>query len=254
MYRVVSSVTEYKKFVPWCVDSHVLLSQPRYMEAELSVGFQLFSERYLSRVTLEPGTRVIARARDTQLFSHLTNEWHFSPGPTTASTWLTFSVDFQFRSVLYSQAASVFFDEVVAKMVGAFEKRCAAVWEAERAQRNAAAVAPARASDGSEGVGGGLVDGREAARAASVASPAGEGWRPTAAAETRRGAPSSSTAHAQATAGMLSPSVPRPLARAGAGAGAGGPPASLRDALVGVRGSPDKKRPPPPPPPSTIIW
>ncbi len=219
VYRVVSSVTEYKKFVPWCVDSHVILSQPRYIEAELSVGFQLFSERYLSRVTLEPGTCVIARARDTQLFSHLTNEWHFSPGPTTASTWLTFSVDFQFRSVLYSQAASVFLDEVVLKMVGAFEKRCATVWEAERAQRNAAEGAAAHACGGSEGV-------------------------------------ARSQVHAQAAAGALMPAVPRTLVGAGAGPGPGGPraPTSLRvGSLVGVR-SPDKKRPPPPPPPSTIIW
>jgi ribosome-associated toxin RatA of RatAB toxin-antitoxin module len=29
------------------------------MEAELSVGFQFFSEKYLSRVTLEPERRVL---------------------------------------------------------------------------------------------------------------------------------------------------------------------------------------------------
>jgi ribosome-associated toxin RatA of RatAB toxin-antitoxin module len=32
------------------------------MEAELSVGFQFFSEKYLSKVTLEPERRVLVRS------------------------------------------------------------------------------------------------------------------------------------------------------------------------------------------------
>jgi Polyketide cyclase / dehydrase and lipid transport len=62
VYAVVSNVAEYKEFVPWCIDSRVLKHEPpRYMEAELSVGFQFFSERYISRVTMEPETKVSVR-------------------------------------------------------------------------------------------------------------------------------------------------------------------------------------------------
>jgi hypothetical protein len=93
-------------------------------------------------------------AQNTQLFHHLINEWSFAPGPTrelrvpagaraaaglppgtplpatvTLETcWLTMSVDFQFRSGLYAHAANMFMDEVVNKMVGAFEARCADTW------------------------------------------------------------------------------------------------------------------------------
>lgn len=62
VYSVVSNVAEYKEFVPWCIDSRVIKhDSPRYMEAELSVGFQFFSERYISRVTMEPESRVEVR-------------------------------------------------------------------------------------------------------------------------------------------------------------------------------------------------
>ena len=94
------------------------------MEAELGVGFQLFSERYVSRVTLDPVRSVTAVASETMLFSHLVNIWRFETGPEPGSTWLDFGVEFQFRSHLYAAASQLFFEEVVVNMVSAFEKRC----------------------------------------------------------------------------------------------------------------------------------
>ena len=63
VYRVVSSVEHYHHFVPWCVSSTVLRRDvdARYLEAELAVGFQLFVERYISRVTMEEGRSVRVR-------------------------------------------------------------------------------------------------------------------------------------------------------------------------------------------------
>ena len=39
--------------------------------------------------------------------------WEFAPGPTPTSCWLSFSVDFAFKSPLYGQLATVFFKEVL---------------------------------------------------------------------------------------------------------------------------------------------
>lgn len=111
--------------MPWCVSSRIISQEPdgKRMEAELAVGFQMFVERYVSVVTLEPGRRVEAVARDTQLFSTLVNEWRLEPGPQPGTCWLDFRVDFSFRSPLYTGAADMFFDEVVRRMVAAFESR-----------------------------------------------------------------------------------------------------------------------------------
>ncbi len=58
---------------------------------------------YISKVTLHPHTLVTSRVGDSTLFDHLSNRWVFMPGPTPLSTWLTFEVDFAFKSPLYRQ-------------------------------------------------------------------------------------------------------------------------------------------------------
>ncbi len=62
------------------------------------------------------------------LFDHLDCSWSLTQGPTQDSTWLTFKVDFSFRSQLYGHVADLFFNEVVQRMMGAFEKRCQALY------------------------------------------------------------------------------------------------------------------------------
>ena len=126
MYDVVASVEHYKDFVPWCQKSTVVLknTDATYLEAELEVGFQIFVEKYLSKVTLQPPTMVSSHVGESTLFSHLDSSWKFQPGPTPQSVWMTFHVDFAFKSPLYRHVASLFFEEVVEKMMGAFEGRC----------------------------------------------------------------------------------------------------------------------------------
>ena len=53
LYTVVSGIEHYKDFVPWCVRSEVL-DRPSadYLEAELEVGFKLFTERQVCICTL----------------------------------------------------------------------------------------------------------------------------------------------------------------------------------------------------------
>lgn len=56
LYNVVSNVEDYHQFIPFCVHSHVYTNKPvgngvNVMEAELGVGFKLFEEKYMSKVT-----------------------------------------------------------------------------------------------------------------------------------------------------------------------------------------------------------
>ncbi|EIE24269.1 hypothetical protein COCSUDRAFT_28720 [Coccomyxa subellipsoidea C-169] len=125
LYDVVAAVEHYKEFVPWCQRSEIIQERPPdFVEAELEVGFKLFVERYTSQVHLHRPGKVVSHVYDSTLFDHLDSTWEFKPGPTPGSTWLFFSVDFAFKSPLYRHIASVFFDEVVKHMMGAFEGRC----------------------------------------------------------------------------------------------------------------------------------
>lgn len=148
LYSVVSDVGRYKDFVPWCVGSRVLRQHSRSCEAELTVGFKMITESYTSRVTMVPGRHVRAVASDTSMFRHLVNEWEFEDGPHPNSCWVNFFVEFQFRNSLYSSVSGMFMDEVVHRMVRAFESRAQRLAREEAAPAAAAALGASPGSDG----------------------------------------------------------------------------------------------------------
>ncbi|ORX93094.1 cyclase/dehydrase [Basidiobolus meristosporus CBS 931.73] len=142
LYEVVSNVDDYKKFLPWCSDSRVLVSRPpsaplggrKVMQAELVVGFQAFNERYTSEVTCDNPTQVRAVASNSLLFNHLENRWRFTPIPNPHQVpgsppkqplcQVDFYVNFEFSSPIHAQISNLFFDQVSSLMIKAFVDRC----------------------------------------------------------------------------------------------------------------------------------
>ncbi|KAH6591165.1 hypothetical protein BASA61_005065 [Batrachochytrium salamandrivorans] len=157
MCALVADIDKYHCFVPWCTASHILHPRPpskpllksplqdltnsTTLTAELHVGFQTFSESYISTVTCMHPVSVKAVASDSAIFKTLINEWNFSPIPAThalpptkhnstdaQSCVIDFYVGFEFRHAVYAQASSLFIDQVSKMMVTAFADRAREVY------------------------------------------------------------------------------------------------------------------------------
>ncbi|KAF4574652.1 COQ10 family protein [Pleurotus pulmonarius] len=152
LYEVVADVESYPLFVPFCTESRILRTsqsdrtKPTAMDAELSVGFLVYQESYVSKVTCKPYELVQADASSSSpLFKTLTTMWRFQPVPSpssslnasppkettdehTSPTLVTLDLTYAFASPLHASISAAFFGQVSKLMVRAFEERCLAVY------------------------------------------------------------------------------------------------------------------------------
>ncbi|XP_060748194.1 coenzyme Q-binding protein COQ10 homolog, mitochondrial [Tachysurus vachellii] len=130
IYSIVANVDNYHQFVPWCKRSKVIKQHNGNVQAQLEIGFPPLIERYVSEVTVVPNHQVRAVCTEGTLFSHLETVWWFTPasGNREDSCNVEFYVTFEFKSLLHSHLATLFFDEVVKQMVKAFELRAAKLY------------------------------------------------------------------------------------------------------------------------------
>ncbi|XP_021738532.1 coenzyme Q-binding protein COQ10 homolog, mitochondrial-like [Chenopodium quinoa] len=129
LFAVVAAVDMYEGFLPWCQRSEIIRHHPDgSFDAELEIGFKFLVESYVSHVVLDKPKYIKTTASESNLFEHLINIWEFRPGPTPGTCNVYFLVDFKFRSPLYRQVASMFFREVVSRLVSSFTDRCRLIY------------------------------------------------------------------------------------------------------------------------------
>ena len=90
-------------------------------DAELAVGFNLWSEKYISRVVLEPDSHIRVAMHSSPILKSLSNDWKLEDH--NDGTLVTFDVAFEFKNAMHSAAAKLFFQEVHSRLLNAFLKR-----------------------------------------------------------------------------------------------------------------------------------
>ena len=122
MFDLVAAVDQYKKFVPWCVGSRINKWEgDNIFYADLVIGYKMIRERFSSKVMLERPDRIHIQYLEGPL-KHLTNEWRFIP-EADGHCKIDFNVEFEFNNFVMQGLVNMFFNEVVRRMVAAFEKR-----------------------------------------------------------------------------------------------------------------------------------
>ena len=122
MFDLVASVDKYKEFAPWCVASRINKWEgDSIFYADLIVGYKLFREKFVSKVILDTPREITIEYQKGPL-KNLTNHWIFSEGEN-GSCVIDFSVEFEFKNIALQTLATMFFNEVVKRMIGAFEAR-----------------------------------------------------------------------------------------------------------------------------------
>ncbi|XP_019870367.1 coenzyme Q-binding protein COQ10 homolog A, mitochondrial isoform X1 [Aethina tumida] len=127
MYDVIADIKNYHKFVPFCTKSTILTEELDQLQANLEVGFPPIYENYTSLVTLKRPVLVQAICRDGRLFNYLETTWKLTRGlesnPKTCI--IDFYINFEFKSLLHSKVAGIFFDHLCKQMESAFIKEAA---------------------------------------------------------------------------------------------------------------------------------
>lgn len=133
MYDLVADVADYPEFIPWITASRVRSVEEKgetaVMLADLIVGFKMFRERFLSRVTLWEDTRRIDTEYIEGPFKHMHSTWKFRDVEDGCE--IAFDVDFEFKNRLLQGAAGLFFHEAMQRIVRAFEARAHALHGAD---------------------------------------------------------------------------------------------------------------------------
>lgn len=129
MFDLVADVGRYREFLPWVVATRVRSNSETEMLADMVVGFKSIRESFTSRVTKDRPHEIRVHYVDGPL-SDLDNIWLFRPYGNE-SCEIEFFVDFTFRNRVFEKVAGQYFDRAFRKMVTAFERRAAELYNTE---------------------------------------------------------------------------------------------------------------------------
>ncbi len=146
LFDLVADIESYPAFLPWCAAARVRHREGDVLYADMVIGYRMIRDRFTSRVTMTaPGAgdrrqdggetgvwRIDVFYVDGPL-KYLQNHWLFRPADGGRCE-IDFFVDFQFQSRLFEHLIAPLFNEVVRRMVTAFEGRAQIVYAPEQAE------------------------------------------------------------------------------------------------------------------------
>lgn len=130
MYRLVTDVDQYPRFLPWCDRARVVSSDESGMLAEISIAFAGIHQTFTTRNHHVPDRQVAIKLVKGP-FSRLDGEWNFVPvgDGTERACRVELTLNYGFNSVLLSKLVGPVFDKIADNMVEAFIQRAKQVYD-----------------------------------------------------------------------------------------------------------------------------
>ncbi|MFO1187961.1 MAG: type II toxin-antitoxin system RatA family toxin [Alphaproteobacteria bacterium] len=130
VFDLVADIERYPDFLPWCEALKVLSRETsghtELLVAEMTVGFNVYRERFKTEVTLDRAARRISIRYLKGPFKRLENDWRFEPDGE--GTRVDFDIAYEFRSPALQMLVGFFFEEALRRLVAAFDARAAALY------------------------------------------------------------------------------------------------------------------------------
>jgi coenzyme Q-binding protein COQ10 len=125
VFDVVANVDAYEEFLPFCQESRIVLRRKlgEDFEADVTIGFGMFSGTYRSRVLATRPSSIDIRAIHSSLFDFLESSWRFEDVANSSSK-VSFKIEFQASSILHAHALNKVFPDIADQQLKAFENRC----------------------------------------------------------------------------------------------------------------------------------
>lgn len=131
LFDLVAGVDKYPEFLPWCLSSRITRWEgENIFYADLVIGYKLVREKFTSRVTLTPNENIHVEYLSGPM-KYLSNYWRFIDEGNGRCT-IDFYVEFEFKNRMFQNLIGVFFNEVVRRMVSAFEERAKSLYDSNK--------------------------------------------------------------------------------------------------------------------------
>jgi len=129
MFALVTDVTKYPEFLPWCDHATVLESDAHSMKAEVGISLGGMRKSFITRNTHEQGRRVTMELVEGP-FSKLDGDWRFHPvgDGTQRACKVELQLHYGFASRPLAALVGPVFDRIAATFVDAFIKRAEQVY------------------------------------------------------------------------------------------------------------------------------
>jgi ribosome-associated toxin RatA of RatAB toxin-antitoxin module len=129
MYLLVTGVTHYPEFLPWCDQARVISSDDAGMTAEVGIAFSGIRQTFTTR-NVHLTDRQVRIELVNGPFSHLDGEWNFLPlgdGAQRACK-VELTLSYKFANATLGKLIGPVFDKIASSLVDAFVKRAGQVY------------------------------------------------------------------------------------------------------------------------------